>query len=98
MTLPVVLSRAARFEFDADADWYEARRKGLGKRFTAAVRTALDLIAEQPQRYPIVLDDIREAPIHRFPYCIYYREEPKQIVILAVFHLSRDPTIWQNRG
>ena len=93
-----MFKRAARSEFDADADWYERRRAGLGAQFTAAVRNVLDRIADEPQAYATVLEDVREAPVQRFPYCIYYREEVEQIVVLAVFHTSRDPAVWQNRG
>ena len=33
-----------------------------------------------------------------FPYCVYYREEPGRVLVLAVFHTSRDPTVWQSRS
>jgi plasmid stabilization system protein ParE len=36
--------------------------------------------------------------VRRFPYSIYYLIESGQIVILAVFHARRDPTIWQSRA
>lgn len=98
MSLPLVFRRAARAEFDDAADWYEERRTGRGSLFTAAVRKVLDRIADQPQLYAQVFQDIREAPVTGYPYCIYYRGESGQQVVLAVFHTSRDPTIWQNRA
>jgi len=97
MSSPIVFGRAARTEFDAAADWYEQRRAGLGAAFVAAIQEALDRIAAQPDFYPIALEDVREAMVSGFPYCIYYREEPGQVLILAVFHSARDPTIWQGR-
>jgi plasmid stabilization system protein ParE len=57
----------------------------------------LDTIADHPHRYPIADGDVREAPVLRFPYCIYYRVKPREIVILAVFHTSSDPSVWQVR-
>lgn len=95
--LPMVFRASARFEFDAAGDWYEARRPGLGPRFAATVQSVLDRIASQPDFYAVAMNEVREASVPGFPYCIYYREEPGQIVILAVFHASRDPTIWQAR-
>ncbi len=88
---------AARVEFDEAGDWYEARRPGLGVSFAVAAQTVLEQIGAQPSFYAIVEDDIRVAPVRGFPYCVYYREEPLQIVVLAVFHMSRDPAIWQSR-
>ncbi len=98
MNRPVVLRRQARVEFDEAADWYEARRPGLGARFVTAVQQVLDAIAVSPQRYPRASGEVREGLVHGFPYCVYYREEAGQIVVIAVFHTSRDPSDWQSRA
>lgn len=98
MSLPVVFRRAARAEFDDAADWYDQRRPGRGATFTAAVRQVLSQIAAQPRLYAEVFQDVREAPVAKYPYCVYYREEPGQILVLSVFHTSRDPQIWQSRA
>jgi toxin ParE1/3/4 len=98
MSLPVVFRRAARVEFDDAADWYEQRRAGLGAAFTAAAQQILDRISAQPDFYPQVYQDVREALIPGYPYCIYYRPEPAQVVVLSVFHSARDPSIWQGRA
>lgn len=97
MSLPIVFRRLARAEFDDAADWYEQRRAGLGATFTAAVQRVLDQIAAQPAFYPQVHQDVREALVPGYPYCVYYREEPTQVVVFSVFHTSRDPSIWQGR-
>ena len=97
MSVPVVFQRAARTEFDSAADWYEQHRSGLGIEFTVAVQGVLDRIATQPDFYPSVWKDVREALVRRFPYCIYYRNEPRQVLVLAVFHTARHPAIWRRR-
>jgi plasmid stabilization system protein ParE len=97
MSLPIVFRRAARTEFDDATDWYEQRRAGLGTTFVDAVQKVLDQIASQPQFYPEVFQDVREAIVPGFPYRVYYREEPSQVIVLAVFHTARDPSIWQVR-
>ena len=97
MTLPLVLLRAAREEFDDAFDWYEDERPGLGVAFDASVRETFARIVARPQLYQVVLGDVRRAPVGRFPYLIFYRVEPDQIVVLSVFHSSRDPVIWQSR-
>ncbi len=98
MSLAVVFRRAARAEFDDAADWYEQRRAGLGAMFTAAVRQALLRIAAQPDSYPKVHQEIREALVSGYPYCVYYVEESDRVVVLAIFHTARDPSIWQSRS
>ena len=97
MSLGLAFLRAARYEFDDAADWYEQRRAGLGDVFTTAVHQVLDRIVNQPRLYAQVFQDAREAPVADYPYCVYYREEADQILVLAVFHTSRDPSVWQGR-
>jgi plasmid stabilization system protein ParE len=98
MTKRVVLRRAARAEFDEAGDWYERRQAGLGVAFATAVQEVFDRIAAQPQLHAIVLRDIRRAVVRGFPYCVYYRERPSTVVVLSVFHTSRDPSVWRGRN
>lgn len=97
MTLSLALLGAAREEFDDAFDWYENERPGFGVEFDASVRETFDRIVARPRLYQVVLADIRRAPVRRFPYLIFYRVEPEQIVVISVFHSSRDPRVWQSR-
>ena len=97
MSIPVVYRPAARVELNEAIAWYEQKKTGLGLGFHAAVERVQDSIAERPLRYPLVFRDVREAPLKRFPYCLYYRAEANQVVVLSVFHAARDPMIWQAR-
>ncbi|MGH8278028.1 MAG: type II toxin-antitoxin system RelE/ParE family toxin [Gammaproteobacteria bacterium] len=98
MTLPVRFHRAARAEFIDAAVWYESKRPGLGDEFIAEIERCVTLIAAQPQLYAEVHNRIRRLTARRFPYSIYFRPEAQRIVVLAIFHGSRDPMIWQRRG
>lgn len=98
MSLPIVFRRAARAEYDDAANWYEQLRRGLGVTFTTVVDKVLARIAIQPEYYPAVWDEVREALVPGFPYCVYYRNEPGRVLVLSVFHTSRDPSIWQGRA
>ncbi|MBI5890495.1 MAG: hypothetical protein HZB47_07440 [Nitrosomonadales bacterium] len=42
--------------------------------------------------------EIRRVVANRFAYSVYFRAEHHRIVVLAVFHGSRDPVIWQARA
>ena len=97
MSMPVILRRLARAEFDDAADWYEQRRAGRGAAFTVAVRRVLAGISDSPEAHPEVYGDVREAAVPGYPYVVYYRVESGQVTVLAVFHTSRDPAEWQSR-
>jgi len=97
MSRRVVLRPAARAEFDEAFDWYEARRAGLGSEFAASVEQALDRISRNPLLHGMVYGEVRCTLVRRFPYGVYYLIEEERIVVLAVFHSSRDPKIWQSR-
>ncbi len=98
MSVPVILRRLARAEFDDAADWYEARRTGRGAAFTTADRQVLTAIGANPEAYPEVHGDVREALVPGYPYAVYYRPEQGQVTVLAIFHASRDPAEWQRRA
>ncbi len=98
MSLPIVFRPEARKEFDEAYDWYEGQRPGLGEAFAEQIQRVLDRIAATPRMHAAVLGDVRKAVVARFPYCIYYREEAACVRVLAVFHTSRDPSIWQSRA
>jgi len=48
MTRRLVFLPEARAEFDDDANWYENRQAGLGKKFTLAVNRVVERIAKSP--------------------------------------------------
>ena len=90
----VVFRRQARRELDQAGDWYEKERAGLGLDFLAEIQiqSVIDRIISHPEQFPIVHRDVRKAVARRFPYCVYFRERERNIVVLAVFHGSRNPS------
>lgn len=98
MSRQVVFRRAAREEFEDAVVWYDAQRQGLGEEFLTQLDEAIEGIARHPQRYPIVLGNVRRAVLRRFPYAIYFRERVDAVVILAVFHGRRNPLMWKRRS
>ena len=98
MTLRVVFRRAAKEEFDNAAIWYEERQTGLGGQFTSEVKNAVELASIDPERFPAKYRAIRCVQVCRFPYSVFYLHESLQIVVLAVFHARRNPSIWRSRA
>jgi toxin ParE1/3/4 len=98
VSLPVILRPEAQQEYDEAFDWFEARRPGDGPAFAAALQDVFDYIAANPRLHGVVLRDVRKAVVSKYRYyCIYYRELSDRVEVLAVFHTSRDPSIWQGR-
>jgi len=56
------------------------------------------VIRENPTAFPKIKFEIRKFVINDFPYCIYYIEKIKAIYIIAVFHVKRNPVIWEKRN
>jgi len=98
MILPIRLRYVAQVEYDEATDWYESRKPGLGLRFVSAIDKALNQIPIDPNRWPEVRPGICEKSVPRWPFCIYYEIHSDHIMVLAVFHTSRNPTDWQSRG
>jgi plasmid stabilization system protein ParE len=96
--LPVVLRDEARAEFDEAFDWYDSQRAGLGAEFVAEVQKVFDRIAANPLIHRVVFADIRKGVVRRFPYGVFYRPHPDRVEVIAVFHSSRNPSIWHGRA
>ncbi|HTO45112.1 MAG TPA: type II toxin-antitoxin system RelE/ParE family toxin [Burkholderiales bacterium] len=74
--------------------WYEDQRAGLGEEFLGAVEASFDAIQEFPEMFAPLHGEVRRAVVSRFPYAVFYRIEPKRVVVLAVLHMARDPKLW----
>ncbi|MFZ5865776.1 MAG: type II toxin-antitoxin system RelE/ParE family toxin [Thermodesulfobacteriota bacterium] len=78
-------------------NWYEKEQAGLGRQFLDQLRATYDRITESPLAYQAIRAGIRRALVRRFPYAVYFAVEGDAVVVLAVFHVSRDPAEWQKR-
>lgn len=99
MSRVLELRLAARAEFDEAADWYKDQDPQLRDRFVSAVGRTINGIEKSPEAFPLVSGmRIRRALVRDFPYAIFFRFDHRRIVVIAVFHTSRNPMIWRNRG
>ena len=88
---------AARLEMIEAQDWYEREVRGLGARFRDEVDFQVNRIAANPQHFPEIMANVRRARLSRFPYGLFFRVLPEAVYVLACFHSSRNPLIWQSR-
>lgn len=94
----VILRRIAEREFSEAIAWYEAQWEGLGKEFRGIIHQRIQDIAANPELFPVVRGGVRRVVvIRRFGYVIHFKMEGPRIIILAIFHTSRQPDQLQFR-
>jgi plasmid stabilization system protein ParE len=87
----------AEAELQEAIAWYQGQREGLGDEFQLEVGLTFAAIVRNPMMFGAIQAGIHRAPLHRFPYTVYYRVEGNKIRVYAVFHGSRDPKEWRRR-
>ena len=97
MNLPVRFLREARSEFRDAVEWYEDRQVGLGLTFISRVRDVLNSVSADSERHAVVYLDVRKAVVRNFPYVVLYRADGAEILIVSIFHTSREPRAWKSR-
>ncbi len=94
-----------RFEFHPEAvreygdaaAYYASKESALHLRFIASIERAIEIILQDPLRWPQVDEDIRRCLTRVFPYAIFYTLEDGYVLIVAVAHCSREPGYWKSR-
>lgn len=88
-----------KFDIQVAKEWYKNQKPGLDKRFAQEVRKSILRIQKNPEAYELRYKNIRSAFTNVFPYSIHFfiNKPQKQIVIIAILHQSRNPSIQQDR-
>lgn len=92
---PLKILKPAEAELAEATRWYQERDPRVAVRFTTESRKTLHLIETFPQiggRVPEVDDaNVREMPIHTFPYHVVFLELEDRIEVVAFAHNRRRP-------
>lgn len=88
---------AARLEVIEAQDWYEKEKAGLGAQFRAEINHQVERIVEHPLHFPRMLADVHRVKLRRFPYGLFFRPLDDATYVIACFHSSRNPIVWQSR-
>lgn len=99
MTRVLRVRPEAEEELLAAAEWYEARKPGLGAELVAAVDEAVEQIVELPLASPVWRPELpfRFQPVRRFPYVVFFVADHTVIEVVAVAHGKRWPGYWRHR-
>ena len=89
---------AIEAELKAIRTYYEDRTIGLGREFIEEFERQVLAVAATPERWMVVVGDLRRCLMRRFPYIIYFRlVSSEQIRITAVKHQRRHPNYGRER-
>jgi plasmid stabilization system protein ParE len=98
VTDAVAFQPAARNDLTSAASWYADQRDGLDDEFMVEFQEAVSRIVAMPLMRAKLCSDIRREPLRRFPYGVFYVVRDSQVIIVAVMHNNRAPSVWQERN
>jgi toxin ParE1/3/4 len=84
-------------ELEEAARHYEAVSMRLSLDLRHEVGRALQYLLEFPKASKPVGHAHRSYKLHCFPYCLVYRIEDAELVIVAIAHTARKPGYWRGR-
>jgi toxin ParE1/3/4 len=87
----------AQAELAAATRWYAAQSVRAAKRFESEVEAALAAIQRDPEQFARWNDHYRFHLFRKFPYYVAYRVLSDRVVVVAIFHTSRDSVTWHGR-
>ena len=88
---------AAEKELNEAIDYYNDLRSGLGLEFTKEIYSSIQNILLFPDAWAPLSANTRRCLTSRFPYGIIYQATDREIFIIAVMQLNREPEYWKVR-
>jgi plasmid stabilization system protein ParE len=79
-------------------NWYEDRQPGLGHELYRELTRCLEFVLEHPQMSRVAYRRLRKRKLDRFPYLVVYRESELEVIVVSIFHGSRNPAAWRRRA
>jgi plasmid stabilization system protein ParE len=92
MIRKVIVRPEAERELVEAHRWYARQYLGLGHAFLLSIDAAIQSICREPELYACIHKNIRRALVRRFPYGVFYLIDYEQIVVVAIFHVRRNPS------
>ncbi|ASJ62086.1 type II toxin-antitoxin system RelE/ParE family toxin (plasmid) [Sinorhizobium meliloti] len=101
MNKTVIPRELARSDVEEAIDYY-VREAGneIALGFIDSLQEAYALIANHPEAgslryaYELGLPDLRSVSLKRYPYLIFYRDQPDHVDVWRVLHAKRDIPQW----
>ena len=96
MSYHVIIEPTALLDIQQAIDYYDAKKIGLGEKFEAALDKRLVAIQNNPF-YQIRYDTVHCLPLKKYPYMIHFTisKADNTVTVRAIFHTSKNPSIWK---
>jgi len=94
MTYKVIISSRAEIDIADAIEFYQEIRPSLPREFLAEVKAARRYLQKNPKKFQVRYSNVRIAFLKKFPFGIHYLIDKKSIIILSVFHTSRNSDDW----
>jgi toxin ParE1/3/4 len=95
---PISYHFEAKREADAAAAFYYDDDPAVASSFLTVLERIVEEIQTAPQRWPYEgKTSVQRRQLKRFPFTIFYVNEPERVFVLAVAHTSRRPGYWTAR-
>ena len=75
-------------------DWYQDQSPELPERILIDLQKTVGKLAPFPESFRVVISPYRKVNLKIFPYALFFRIDPDEIVIVGFFHLQTDPKKW----
>jgi plasmid stabilization system protein ParE len=93
----IELSDEAEADFDNSYEYYANQSIKLADSFYHYINDCLLQIGRNPIAYQTIFKEIRKFVVKKFPFVVYYQIIEMKVRVIAIFHNSRNPIIWQER-
>jgi toxin ParE1/3/4 len=93
----IEISDEAEIDFDKSYEYYFEESPKVADAFFKRINISLEDIKQNPFTFPIAYKEVRKYLVRKFPFVIYYQIDNSAIKVVAIFHTSRNPEIWNER-
>jgi len=97
MTTNIVFLQEAFEEAETAQLWYVERSLAAASAFINELNHAVDVVSENPERWPRYISGTRRYVFPKFPFSLIYRIHKDVIEVIAVSHDKRKPGYWSQR-
>lgn len=91
------LSDDAESDLEFSYSFYYEENPKVADIFFIRINKSFESIKSDPYSYPIVYKNVRKFIVKKFPFVVYYQIVESAIKVIAIFHTSRNPEIWNDR-
>ncbi len=93
----IEISNDAESDFDNSYEFYFEENQKVADIFFNRINLSIESIKKNPLSFPIAYRNVRKFVVKKFPFVIYYQIVESVVRVIAIFHTSRNPEIWNDR-